>query len=53
MDSRKATPPRTLRVIERTPDMVVGSQIVRDGEPIGVVTSLGGHRAFALLKRGA
>ena len=36
MDSRKATPPRHLRVIERTPDMVVGSQVVRDGDVIGV-----------------
>lgn len=53
MDSRKATPPRQLRVVERSPEMVVGSPLVRDGSEIGVVTSLGGHRAFALVKRGA
>ena len=53
MDSRNATPPRQLRVIERTPEMEVGSPVVRDGAVIGTVTSLGGQRAFALLKRGA
>jgi folate-binding protein YgfZ len=53
MDSRKATPPRQLRVIERSPEMVVGSDVVRDGAVVGVVTSVGGHRAFALVKRGA
>jgi folate-binding protein YgfZ len=53
MDSRKATPPRQLRVIERSPEMVVGSEVVRDGAVVGVVTSVGGHRAFALVKRGA
>ena len=53
MDSRKATPPRQLQVIERSPEMVVGSEIVRDGAVVGVVTSVGGHRAFALVKRGA
>jgi folate-binding protein YgfZ len=53
MDSRKATPPRQLRVIERSPEMVVGSDVVRDGAVVGVVTSVGGHRAFALVKRDA
>lgn len=53
MDSRKATPPRQLRVIERSPEMVVGSEVVRDGAVVGVVTSVGGHRAFALVKRDA
>ena len=53
MDSRRATPPRQLRVIERSPEMVVGSEVVRDGAVVGVVTSVGGHRAFALVKRGA
>ena len=53
MDSRKATPPRLLRAIERSPEMVVGSEVVRDGAVVGVVTSVGGHRAFALVKRGA
>ena len=53
MDSRKATPPRQLRVIERSLEMVVGSEVVRDGAVVGVVTSVGGHRAFALVKRGA
>ena len=52
MDSRKATPPRQLRVIERSPEMVVGSEVVRDGAVVGVVTSVAGRRAFALLKRG-
>jgi hypothetical protein len=33
--------------------MVVGSEVVRDGAVVGVVTSVGGHRAFALVKRGA
>ena len=53
MDSRKATPPRQLRVIDRSPEFVVGSPVVRDGVEVGVVTSIGGQRAFALLKRGA
>lgn len=53
MDSRKATPPRQLRVIDRSPEMVAGSPVMRDGVEVGVVTSVGGQRAFALLKRGA
>ena len=53
MDSRGATPPRQLRVVERTSDMVVGEGLVRDGAVVGTVTSLGRTHALVLFKRNA
>ena len=53
MDSRGATPPRQLRVVERTPDMVAGQGLVRDGVDVGVVTTLGRTHALVLAKRNA
>lgn len=51
MDSRGATPPRQLRVVECVPGMAVGSEFVRDGVGVGIVTSLGRTHALVLAKR--
>ncbi len=53
MDSRGATPPRQLRVVERAQGMSVGAEYVREGAVVGVVTSLGRTHAFVLAKRNA
>lgn len=57
MDSRAAQAPRHLERIEVPAGTEVGSPVVRDGEQVGVVTSVavvdGTTLALALLRRGA
>ena len=53
MDSRGVIAPRVLQVVDVPPGTVAGDPLLRDGEPIGTVTSVAGERALALVKRSA
>ena len=51
MDSRGARAPRLVRRVDVAPGTVAGDPIVVDGNEVGVVTSVAGCRALALVKR--
>jgi hypothetical protein len=53
MDSRAATPPRSLQRIEVSPGVSPGDPVVVDGREVGRMTSVAGTVALAMLKRGA
>ncbi len=53
MDSRGSTAPRLLQVVDVPAGTVAGAALLRDGEPIGTVTSVVGSRALAFVKRSA
>ena len=52
MDSRGAAPPRALRIVDVEPGAAPGDRIVHDGADVGVLTSVAGPVAIALVKRG-
>jgi folate-binding protein YgfZ len=52
MDSRGATAPRALRLLEVAPDAEPGDPIVHQGREVGVLTSVAGTTAIGLVKRG-
>jgi tRNA-modifying protein YgfZ len=52
MDSRGAAAPRNLRVVEVAAGAAPGDPLVHEGAPVGVLTSVAGTRAIALVKRG-
>lgn len=51
MDSRGASAPRSLRSVNVPPGTGVGDDYVLDGQKVGVVTSVHGVNALALVKR--
>jgi tRNA-modifying protein YgfZ len=51
MDSRGSTAPRHLTVLPRRDDDEPGAQVVRDGEKIGTITSVGTTQVLAYIKR--
>ncbi|MCU0260623.1 MAG: hypothetical protein MUE78_06355 [Ilumatobacteraceae bacterium] len=53
MDSRAATPPRSLQRIDVAPGTAVGDPVVVEGREVGRVTSVAGTTALAMIKRGA
>ena len=53
MDSRGATPPRSLRLIRAVAGARVGEPVILDGQEIGVYTSVCQEFALALIKRSA
>ncbi|MFM2073265.1 MAG: hypothetical protein RLZZ623_3529 [Actinomycetota bacterium] len=53
MDSRDASAPRLLQVVDVPAGTQVGDPLVRDGVVIGTVTSVAGTRAIAAVKRSA
>jgi folate-binding protein YgfZ len=53
MDSRGASAPRLLQVVDVPVGTVVGEPLLRDGVEIGRVTSVAGLRALASVKRSA
>ncbi|MEP7113529.1 MAG: folate-binding protein, partial [Ilumatobacteraceae bacterium] len=52
MDSRGSTAPRHLTVLPRRDNDEPGTDIVRDGEKIGTITSVGSTQVLAYVKRG-
>jgi tRNA-modifying protein YgfZ len=52
MDSRGASPPRRLRILDVAPGYRPGDPIVHDGAEAGVLTSVAGTRALGYVKRG-
>lgn len=52
MDSRGASPPRRLRILDVAPGSQPGDPIVHDGGEVGVLTSVAGPRALGYVKRG-
>jgi tRNA-modifying protein YgfZ len=52
MDSRGSTAPRHLTVLPRRDDDEPGAAIVRGGEKIGTITSVGAEQVLAFVKRG-
>lgn len=52
MDSRGATAPRAVRVLEVAPGAAAGDPIVHEGREVGILTSVAGTRAMGLVKRG-
>jgi folate-binding protein YgfZ len=52
MDSRGAAPPRSLQRVSVPEGTVVGAVYTIDGQPVGVVTSVYGDAALAMVKRG-
>lgn len=52
MDSRGSTAPRHLSVLPRRDNDESGTDVVRDGEKIGTITSVGSTQVLAYLKRG-
>jgi tRNA-modifying protein YgfZ len=53
MDSRGVVAPRVLQVVDVPAGTVAGDPLLRDGEPIGTVSSVAGERALAFVKRSA
>lgn len=53
MDSRGASAPRLLRVIDVVDGTRPGDPVLRDGDEVGTVTSVAGRRAIASVKRTA
>jgi len=53
MDSRGATAPRLLQVVDVADGTVPGTPLMRDGTEIGTITSVAGTRALAYVKRSA
>ena len=53
MDSRDASAPRLVQVVDVAVGTAVGDPLLRDGAVIGTVTSVAGTRALALVKRSA
>jgi folate-binding protein YgfZ len=53
MDSRGATAPRLLKVVDVAPGTQVGDPVTLDGVEVGQVTSVAGSRALAFVKRSA
>ena len=53
MDSRGAAPPRSLQRVTVPDGAVVGDAYIISGQPVGVVTSVSGNAALAMVKRGA
>ena len=53
MDSRGATAPRSLRIVDVGPDAAPGDPVDADGAAVGVLTSVAGPLGIALVKRGA
>ncbi len=53
MDSRGATPPRSLRLIRAVAGARAGEPVVLDGQEIGIYTSVCQEFALALIKRSA
>jgi len=53
MDSRGATPPKSLRYVLVPVGTTVGAAHEIDGKSVGVVTSVSGTAALAMVKRGA
>jgi tRNA-modifying protein YgfZ len=53
MDSRGATAPRLLQVVDVAAGTEPGAPLLRDGAEIGTVTSVAGTRALAYVKRSA
>ncbi len=53
MDSRDASAPRLVQVVDVAVGTAVGDPLLRDGATIGTVTSVAGTRALALVKRSA
>lgn len=53
MDSRGATAPRLLQVVDVAEGTEPGAALQRDGADIGTVTSVSGSRALAFVKRSA
>ncbi len=52
MDSRGATAPRHLVVLDKRDGDEPGVAVTQDGAPIGVITSVGSTQVLAYLKRG-
>lgn len=52
MDSRGATAPRSLRILDVGEGAEVGDAIEHDGAEVGIVTSVAGTTALAYVKRG-
>ena len=52
MDSRGATAPRSLRVLDVAEGVQPGDPIVHDGADVGVLTSVAGGKAIGFVKRG-
>jgi tRNA-modifying protein YgfZ len=52
MDSRGSTAPRYLTVLPRRDNDEPGTDVVRDGEKIGTITSVGSTQVLAYIKRG-
>ena len=52
MDSRGATAPRQLRVVDVPDGAVPGDPIVIDGQEVGRLTSVAGRRGLGYVKRG-
>lgn len=53
MDSRGASAPRLLQVVDVASGTSPGDALLRDGQEIGTVTSVAGTRALAYVKRSA
>jgi folate-binding protein YgfZ len=53
MDSRGAAPPRALRIVDVEPGAGPGDRVLDHGSDVGVLTSVAGPVAIALVKRGA
>lgn len=53
MDSRNASAPRTLQVVDVPAGTVAGDPLLRDGAEIGRITSVAGTRALASVRRQA
>lgn len=53
MDSRGASAPRLLQVVDVPAGAAAGDAVLRDGAEIGVITSVVGVRALAYVKRSA
>jgi len=53
MDSRGVTAPRVLQTVDVPAGTAPGDPLLRDGEPIGTITSVAGTRALAFVKRSA
>ena len=52
MDSRGASAPRQLRVLDVADGAAPGDPIVVDGVEVGRLTSVAGNRALGYVKRG-
>jgi len=53
MDSRGSIAPRLLQVVDVPAGAAVGDPLLRNGDPIGTITSVVGTRALAFVKRSA